>query len=251
MLHLPSGQTHTARFPACASRGNANTFDHSISESMDVAAHVGSFAAALDAAMSSPPLTDRIRRVCLGPAVDPSMPAPRLAYRQAYRKHRVGLATGASGERPDDESEMEDMSVISSPTTLRRTTPPIALSIAWRRVWPVEMNKNETDTLAAAVATVPGAPPGAAAGAKGEVGRFVRRGRSAPCRARSAHHQLKLKAETTAQSASSYRGEEKPVHVHVGAGRLGLAGGAASRAPRVTMAAFSSSSSVPRRLGPR
>ena len=257
----PAKRTQPA-FPRVRPEENANTFDHSISESMDVAAHVGSFAAALDAAMSSPPLTDRIRRVCLGPAVDPSMTTPAaLAYRQAYQRHRVGLATGASGERPDDESEMEDMSDLIEKLADDPSTDDTANRAPVHRgggVYGQCADEQERDRilLAAAVATiVPGAPLRGRSWRQGRGGcRSVRRGRgSSP-----------LPSSRRTSNNSSTRQKPPPSQLRRTAVRRSpctctwARGGwgwgwwcPPSRAPRVTMAAFSSSSSVPRRLGPR
>lgn len=188
---------------------------------------VGSFAVGLDESISTPALVKQRQSVRLGPALDQSMTTPAaLAYRQAYQRHRAGLPTGASGERPEEAEEEEVTDILGK---LLVDDSAADESYHGGVYGSHEMNRNESgfSSLLQWRLSYQAHRSGAAAGAKGEVGAglTVEDVRQLPVAELAAHlHQLKLRAGAARPSASSAADDdaEKPVHVHVGAGRLGL-----------------------------
>ena len=154
-----------------------------------------------------------------------------LAYRKAYQLHRAGLPTGATGERPEEVEEGKgNDGVANNIERLLDDSPQNDNSYHGGVYGAHEMNKNETgySTLLQWRLSYQLHRSGAAAGAKGEVGAglSVADVRQLPVALLAAHfHALKLKAAkamSPQKALSADAGHARPVHVHVGAGRLGL-----------------------------
>ena len=174
----------------------------------------------------------RASRLRLGSALDESMATPAaITYRSTYQRHRQGAAFGALGEAPAEDSLSRRS--LDGLTTGSETESP-ALSPAVRRqssssggvYGRAEHYRVEADFGALMVWRMDyqAHRAGAAKGSRGEVGAglSIAAIRMLPVARQAAHlRQLARLTEAKARD-SAVEATAQVVHVHVGAGRLGL-----------------------------